>query len=98
MFRDIARILVCLSSSVLISCSDHETGYYDGYDNVEQQKWLVFGKKDYEDGYKEGQMQAFQDDWYAENEDEMDFSMSCPTIVMRASPVIFTESGRSISF
>ena len=87
-----------LCSAMLISCSDHETGYYDGYDNLEKRKWLLKGKSAYDKGYQEGRMQAFQDDWCAENLDEMDFTMSCPMVVMQVSPVIFTESGKSISF
>ena len=77
---------------LLNACADHEAGYHDGYAKREQRTWLVVGAADYRTGYQQGQMQAAHDDWYAENLDDMEFGLSCPTVVMRAEPVIFTDT------
>ena len=53
------------------SCADYESGYQHGYNNSVARNWLVIGRELYKDGYTEGQMQAFQDDWYAENADDL---------------------------
>jgi hypothetical protein len=86
---------VCLLFAVLISttsCSDYESGYKHGYDNLQARDWLVFGRAAYKKGYKEGQMQVFQDSWYAENADDIDSTMSCPAVVMKTNQVISTSA------
>ncbi len=86
----IQLIILCLFL-LCASCADYETGYQHGYNNIDARGWLVFGKQRYDEGYEEGSMQAFHDDWYAENIDEIDVGLSCPAVVMRANPVVYTE-------
>jgi hypothetical protein len=78
------------------SCADYESGYQHGYNNTVARKWLVIGRELYKEGYTEGQMQAFQDDWYAENADDIDVGMSCPSVVINFNPAV-TASGRSLN-
>jgi hypothetical protein len=78
------------------SCADYESGYQHGYNNTVARKWLVIGRELYKEGYAEGQMQAFQDDWYAENADDIDVGMSCPTVVINFNPAVST-SGWSLN-
>ena len=86
----VQTIIACLLS-LTAACSDYQTGYDNGYNNVEARNWLVSGRREYQEGYQQGQMQAFHDDWYAENADDIDVGLSCPAVVMRVSPVIVTE-------
>ena len=82
--------------SVLSGCSDYQQGYQDGYNNQPAMSWLVLGAAAYAEGYNEGQMQIFHDDWYAENEAEIDEGRSCPALVAKLSPVVSLEAGRII--
>lgn len=43
-------------------------------------------------------MQAFQDDWYAENAADMAVGLSCPVPVMRANLAVFTSQNVLIEF
>ena len=90
-------LLLVLALPLLSACADHEAGYHDGYAGRDAGIRLLVGGKDYRAGYQQGQMQASHDDWYAENLDDMDFSLSCPAVVMRAEPVIFSEDRGPIS-
>ena len=72
------------------SCADYESGYQHGYNNTVARKWLVIGRELYKQGYTEGQMQAFQDDWYTENADDIDAGMSCPAVVISLNPAVST--------
>ena len=92
------QILSALSHALLVglllftsSCADHKTGYEDGYNNIEARNWLLLVRHQYDKGYMEGQMQAFHDDWYAENADDIDVGLNCPVTVMKLSPVLVTE-------
>ena len=78
------------------SCADYESGYQHGYNNTVARNWLVIGREPYKEGYAEGQMQAFQDDWYAENADDIDVGMSCPTVVINFNPAD-SRSGWSLN-
>ena len=90
----VQTIIACLIS-LTAACSDYQSGYENGYNNVEARNWLVLGRQEYQEGYQEGQMQAFHDNWYAENADDIDVGLSCPAVVMRVSPLIVTkEHGR----
>ncbi len=74
-----------------VSCADHESGYYDGYSNAKARRWLLLGRAAYAEGYQQGHMQAFQDDWYAENADEMVVGQSCPLPTKHSNPVVFID-------
>jgi len=86
---------IFLSLCILLfvtSCADYENGYQQGYNNIDARKWLIIGRELYKEGYEQGQMQAFQDDWYAENADDIDVTMSCPALIIRENPIlVFTE-------
>ncbi len=73
------------------SCADYESGYEHGYRDIEARSWLVLGREEYAKGYEEGQMQAFQDDWYAENADEIVVGRDCPLAANPARLAIFTR-------
>lgn len=75
----------------LSACADYQQGYDDGYNGRESMSGLLFGADDYRKGYTEGQMQIFHDDWYAENEPEIEEGLACPAIVVKLSPVISPE-------
>ena len=76
---------------LLAACSDYQQGYQDGYHGRDSANWLVWGAGEYKAGFQEGQMQQFHDDWYAENESDIDEGMSCPTVVAKMSPVVVTK-------
>ena len=91
----------CLLLCVLLvstSCADYESGYEHGYNNMEARNWLVFGGEGYDKGYEQGQMQAFQDDWYAENAEDIVVGLSCPVPVMRSNLAVFTNQNVLIEF
>ena len=70
----------------IAGCSDYKSGFEDGYDGVEKQGWIVFGKADYLQGFSDGEADKFQQDWVSVNTLEGD------TRTCRA-PVITTEAG-----
>ena len=76
----------------IAACSDYQQGYQDGYQGKQAAAWLVWGGEEYEAGFIEGQMQQSHDDWYAENQADMDESLSCPAVVARMSPVVVTDT------
>jgi len=72
-----SRLLLICAVLLVTSCADYRSGYEHGYKNMEPRSWLVLGREKYEEGYQEGHMQAFQDDWYAENADEIVVGKIC---------------------
>jgi hypothetical protein len=47
------------SLSLIISCGNYDEGYKDGYKGSEKEKWILFGKTEYEDGYLNGEFDAW---------------------------------------
>lgn len=91
----------CLVLCVLlcsVSCADYERGYEHGYNDIEARSWLVRGREEYDRGYEQGRMQAFQDDWYAENAGDMVVGLSCTAPLVRSNLALFTKQNVLIEF
>ena len=80
-----------LACSLLVACSDYQQGYQDGYQGKAAGTWCALGGEEYNAGYIEGQMQQAHDDWYAQNEADIDEGMSCPAVTVGKSPVVVTR-------
>ena len=96
-YHKMVAVRLCLficALTLFTSCADYENGYQQGYNNIEARKWLVIGRDSYKKGYQEGQMQAFQDDWYAENVGDMTEGLSCPAVFMRSNLALIIRGQR----
>ncbi len=82
------KTVLIIIFSFLYGCSDHQTGYRDGYGDIDKKKWVVFGRGNYLKGYSSGQADKFQDDWILENPIEPGL-LHCPSIIVRADPLMF---------
>ena len=54
--ENIAIVLLCL---FVASCGNYDMGYEDGYEGSEKEKWILFGKTKYENGYLNGKFDAW---------------------------------------
>ena len=86
MYLRISLIFTCFL--FFYGCSDHQTGYREGYENNGKKQWIVFGRSDYLKGYSSGQAEKFQDDWVSEEPIEVGL-LNCPSIIIPADPLMF---------
>jgi hypothetical protein len=82
------NIILFIFLFILCGCSDYPAGYRDGYGDIDEKKWIVFGRGEYQRGFHSGQAEKFQEDWLLENPIEPDL-LYCPSNIVRADPLMF---------
>ena len=82
------KVVLLIISFSLYSCSDHQSGYKDGYGGNDKKQLIVFGRGEYLNGYHSGQAEKFQQDWVSENPVEIN-GLQCPSIIVLADPLMF---------
>ena len=84
-FRKILILIVC---SFIYGCGDYPSGHKDGYEGIEKNQWIVFGRSEYLDGFYEGEAEKFQQDWLAENLTETN-QLQCTEAIFLVDPFMF---------
>ena len=82
------KTIVLITCCIICGCSDYASGYKDGYENTEENKWIVFGRSLYQDGFYAGRSEKFQQEWFDENMADMNL-LQCPVVTIRADPLMF---------
>lgn len=85
------KTIIFIFFCCLYGCSDYQSGYREGYGDIDKKQWIVFGREDYLNGYESGQAEKFQQDWVLENPVDTE-ALHCPAVVLRANPLMFLPS------
>jgi hypothetical protein len=50
----VIKVALMIFLNIVVSCSDYETGFKNGFKGIKYNKWILFGREDYMKGYEEG--------------------------------------------
>ena len=53
------KILILIVCSFIYGCGDYPSGHKDGYEGIEKNQWIVFGRSEYLDGFYEGEAENY---------------------------------------
>ena len=82
------KILILIVCSFIYGCGDYPSGHKDGYEGIEKNQWIVFGRSEYLDGFYEGEAEKFQQDWLAENYVETN-GLQCTEVIFLVDPFMY---------
>ncbi len=90
--NNIFRLIMLSGVLCLTACSDYQAGFADGYGGTDRQRWIVFGKAEYQQGFFAGEADRFQQDWMAANPLDADRPI-CRAPEITAEADMFTPAG-----
>jgi hypothetical protein len=84
------KTFILVHCLLLTACGNYETGYVDGMHGNNENRWIVYGRSQYQLGYHQGNMEAFQNDWLIESSADIDaIDKQCPEIIVKVDPLSF---------
>ncbi len=52
------KTLIAVQCLLLTACGNYEAGYGDGLHGNSENRWIVYGRSQYQQGYHQGEMEA----------------------------------------